>query len=349
MQTYFNNKEVNMSFRISKSTFAMSNPPTIKAFSSTVSSKEGEGPLGSCFDVVENDTHFGQETWEQAESELQKQTVKRAIKKAGINPEDVNFIFAGDLINQCIGSAYGIRELNIPFLGLYGACSTMAEGLLLATLLADNGVGDNIVATTSSHFSTAERQFRFPLSYGSQRTPTAQWTCTASGAVVVSQSYQAPFLRAVTIGKVVDLGVTDMNNMGAAMAPAAADTIKTHLNDMGKSPTDYDYIVTGDLGITGSKLLLEILKKENIDISSVHKDCGVMIFDPEKQDTHAGGSGCGCSASVLCGYFLPKLASGEIKNILFAATGALMSPTAIQQGESIPSISHLVHISNLKE
>ena len=166
---------------------------------------------------------------------------------------------------------------------------------------------------------------------------------------MVSQSYQAPFLRAVTIGKVVDLGVTDMNNMGAAMAPAAADTIKTHLNDMGKSPTDYDYIVTGDLGITGSKLLLEILKKENIDISSVHKDCGVMIFDPEKQDTHAGGSGCGCSASVLCGYFLPKLASGEIKNILFAATGALMSPTAIQQGESIPSISHLVHISNLKE
>ena len=220
-----------MSFRISKSTFAMSNPPTIKAFSSTVSSKEGEGPLGSCFDVVENDTHFGQETWEQAESELQKQTVKRAIKKAGITPEDVNFIFAGDLINQCIGSAYGIRELNIPFLGLYGACSTMAEGLLLATLLADNGVGDNIVATTS-YISTAERQFRFPLSYGSQRTHSPmdlfRLRCRC-GFPIVSSTFCA-----VTIGKVVDLGVTDMNNMGAAMAPAA-DTIKTHLNDMGKS------------------------------------------------------------------------------------------------------------------
>lgn len=338
-----------MSVKISKNTFATSNPPSIKAFSSTVSSKEGNGPIGSCFDVVESDTHFGQESWEQAESELQKQTVQRAIEKAGITSQDINFIFAGDLINQCIVTAYGLRDLNIPFLGLYGACSTMAEGLLLSTLLADNGVGENIVATTSSHFSTAERQFRFPLSYGAQRTPTAQWTCTASGAVVVSTSQQAPYLRGVTIGKIVDLGVTDMNNMGAAMAPAAADTIKTHLNDMGKSPSDYDYIVTGDLGITGSELLLDILKEEKIDISKVHKDCGVMIFDPVEQDTRAGGSGCGCSASVLCGYFLPKLASGEIKNILFAATGALMSPTAIQQGESIPSISHLIHISNTKE
>lgn len=335
--------------RITGRTIKMDCPPSIKGFSSTVGSKEGEGPMRECFDVIEQDSYFGQETWEKAESEMQKQTVTRAIDNAGLKPQDIDFMFAGDLINQCIGTTFGIRDLNIPFFGIYGACSTMAEGLLLASLLVDGKAGNNIVASTSSHFSTAERQFRFPLSYGGQRTPTAQWTCTASGAVVVSTQNQSPYIQGVTVGKIVDMGITDANNMGAAMAPAASDTIKTYLQDTGRKPSDFDYIVTGDLGIVGSELLIKLLKMDGIDISANHKDCGAMMFDPENQDTHAGGSGCGCSASILCGYFLKELQKGAVKNILFAATGALMSPTACQQGESIPSISHLIHISASKK
>ena len=335
--------------RITGRTIKMDCPPSIRGFSSTVGSKEGEGPMRECFDVIEQDSYFGQDTWEKAESEMQKQTVTRAIDNAGLKPQDIDFMFAGDLINQCIGTTFGIRDLNIPFLGIYGACSTMAEGLLLASLLVDGKAGNNIVASTSSHFSTAERQFRFPLSYGGQRTPTAQWTCTASGAVVVSAQNQSPYIQGVTVGKIVDMGITDANNMGAAMAPAASDTIKTYLQDTGRKPSDFDYIVTGDLGTVGSELLLKLLKMDGIDISANHKDCGAMMFDPESQDTHSGGSGCGCSASILCGYFLKELQKGAVKNILFAATGALMSPTACQQGESIPSISHLIHISANKK
>lgn len=335
--------------RITGRTIKMYCPPSIKGFSSTVGSKEGEGPMRECFDVIEQDSYFGQDTWEKAESEMQKQTVTRAIDNAGLKPQDIDFMFAGDLINQCIGTTFGIRDLNIPFFGIYGACSTMAEGLLLASLLVDGKAGNNIVASTSSHFSTAERQFRFPLSYGGQRTPTAQWTCTASGAVVVSAQNQSPYIQGVTVGKIVDMGITDANNMGAAMAPAASDTIKTYLQDTGRKPSDFDYIVTGDLGIVGSELLLKLLKMDGIDISANHRDCGAMMFDPESQDTHSGGSGCGCSASILCGYFLKELQKGAVKNILFAATGALMSPTACQQGESIPSISHLIHISASKK
>ena len=324
-----------MAKKISRNTFMMENPPTIFSFSSTVGKKEGEGPLSEYFDEVEKDAYFGQKTWEQGESELMKRTVTRAITKGGLTPDDVDYMFAGDLLNQCISSTYGLRDLNIP----------LSEGLSLAALMTDSGVGGNVVATTSSHFCTAERQFRFPLSYGSVRTPTAQWTCTASGAVVVSPKTVSPFIRAVTIGKIVDLGVTDANNMGAAMAPAAAYVIKTFLQDTAMEPGDFDAIITGDLGTVGSNLLIELLRAEGIDISSCHRDCGMMMFDIEEQDVHAGGSGCGCSASVLCGYFLPKVKSGELKNILFCATGALMSPTASQQGESIPSISHAVFIS----
>lgn len=337
-----------MAKRISRNTFLTENSPSIISCASIVGGKEGEGPLGSCFDRVEKDSHFGKESWEQAESELQKQTVQLAIKKAGLSPEDINFIFSGDLINQCMGTTYGLRDLNIPFLGIYGACSTMAEGLLLASLMADSGLGDHIAAATSSHFSTAERQFRFPLSYGGQRTPTAQWTCTASGAVILSPQGGAPHIKGVSIGTITDMEITDANNMGAAMAPAAASTIKNYLKDTGSSPEDFDCIVTGDLGMVGSVLLKQLLQKENIDIDLCHKDCGAMIFDEKEQDTHAGGSGCGCSASVLCGYFLPRIRTGEIKEMLFAATGALLSPTSSQQGESIPSISHLVHISHNK-
>ncbi len=335
-----------MAKKITRNTFIMENPPTIRSFASTAGKKEGEGPLGRYFDEVSEDAYFGQKTWEQGESELLKRTVLRAISKGGLVPDDIDYMFAGDLLNQCITSTYGLRDLNIPLLGIYGACSTMSEGLVLSSLVTDSGIGGNVVAATSSHFCTAERQFRFPLSYGSVRTPTAQWTCTASGAVVVSPKTSAPFIRAVTIGKIVDLGVTDANNMGAAMAPAAAYVIKTFLQDTAMEPSDFDAIITGDLGTVGSKLLIELLRGDGIDISKCHRDCGVMMFDIEDQDVHAGGSGCGCSASVLCGFFLPKLKTGEIKNILFCATGALMSPTASQQGESIPSISHAVYISS---
>ncbi len=335
-----------MAKKITRNTFLMEDPPTIRSFASTVGKKEGDGPLGHLFDEVSADAYFGQKTWEQGESELLKRTVLRAISKGGLVPDDIDYMFAGDLLNQCITSTYGLRDLNIPLLGIYGACSTMSEGLVLAALTTDSGIGGNVIAATSSHFCTAERQFRFPLSYGSVRTPTAQWTCTASGAVLVSPKASAPFIRAVTIGKIVDLGVSDANNMGAAMAPAAAYVIKTFLQDTAMEPSDFDAIVTGDLGTVGSKLLIELLRGDGIDISDRHRDCGVMMFDLESQDVHAGGSGCGCSASVLCGYFLPKLKSGEIKNILFCATGALMSPTASQQGESIPSISHAVYISS---
>jgi stage V sporulation protein AD len=329
-----------------RNTFIFDKPVSIKSFSSTVGSKEGDGPLGKYFDVVEQDSYFGQDTWEKAESFMQKITVQNTIKKACLRKEDINFMFAGDLVNQCISTTYGLRELDIPIFGIYGACSTMAEGLLMSSMSVNAGYAQYSLNSTSSHFSTAERQFRFPLSYGGQRTPTAQWTCTASGAVIVSSENNPPFVKGGTVGKINDLGINDANNMGAAMAPAAADTINTFLNDTGYSPKDFDYIVTGDLGTVGSSLLIDLLKKDGIDISRQHRDCGVMMFDIERQDVHAGGSGCGCSASILCGYFLPFLKSGKIKRMLFAATGALMSPTSSQQGETIPSISHLVFLSS---
>lgn len=335
-----------MAKKISRNTFIMDNPPSIYSFASIVGQKEGEGPLSNYFDEVENDAYFGKDTWEQAESELLRRTVDKALTKGNLKPEDIDYMFSGDLLNQCISSTYGLRDFNIPILGIYGACSTMSEGLVLSSLFTDSGLGGKIVAVTSSHFCTAERQFRFPLSYGGVRTPTAQWTCTASGAIVISPKEEAPFIRAVTIGKIVDLGVTDANNMGAAMAPAACYVIKTFLEDTNLSPEDFDYIITGDLGEVGSNLLVDLLKKESIDISKQHKDCGQMMFNNKEQDVHAGGSGCGCSASILCGYFLDKIKSGKIKNVLFCATGALMSTTASQQGESIPSISHAVFISN---
>ena len=328
-----------------KSTFVLENTPSVTGYASIVGEKEGKGPLGSCFDVVEEDSHFGKETWEQAESEMLSRTVKLAVEQSGKAQENINCIFAGDLINQCLSATYGLRSLKIPFLGIYGACSTIAEGMLLASCFSECS-GGNFMAATSSHFSTAERQFRFPLSYGGQRTPTAQWTCTASGAVVLSPKGEPPYILAVSAGKIVDLGVKDASNMGAAMAPAAAATIGTYIRDMNIELSGIDVIVTGDLGVVGSELLIDLLKKDNIDITDKHRDCGSMIFDIEKQDVHSGGSGCGCSASVLCGYFLPRVKTGEIKEMLFIATGALLSPNAALQGETIPGIAHLVHISH---
>lgn len=329
---------------ISQGVFRIVDTVKIESFAAVTGSKEGKGPLGQCFDKIIEDSHFGKDSWEKAESRFQLEAVSLAVQKANITKEDIDIICSGDLINQCIGSTYGLRELEIPFLGIYGACSTMAEGLIISSLLTENNVANRAAAVTSSHFSTAERQFRFPLSYGGQRTPTAQWTCTASGAVILSKANGLIKVVGGCIGKITDMGITDINNMGSAMAPAAATTIRRYLTATETVPTDYDFIVTGDLGIVGSKLLIEFLQKQDIDISAQHRDCGCMIFDNETQDTHCGGSGCGCGASVLCGYFLPMLQSGKAKNILFVATGALMSPMSLQQGESIPTIAHLVHL-----
>lgn len=333
---------------LSPGVFRLTSPILIESFASVVGKKEGEGPLGKYFDEIIEDSHFGKETWEQAESRFQLEAVSLAIKKVGLTKEDIHLICSGDLINQCIGSTYGLRELGIPYLGIYGACSTMAEGIIISSLITESGAAMRSAAVTSSHFSTAERQFRFPLSYGGQRTPTSQWTCTASGAVIISKNNGQAEICGGCIGKIADMGINDINNMGSAMAPAAAETIRRYLESTSTSPADYDFIVTGDLGLVGSTLLKEILLKQNIDISSVHKDCGKLIFDSDDKDTHCGGSGCGCSASVLCGYFLPMLERGEIKNMLFTATGALMSPLSLQQGESIPTIAHLVHIRSKK-
>lgn len=325
-------------------TFKFSNA-SVAAFASVVGKAEGEGPYGDEFDEVIPDNKGEADTWEQAEARLQQKALKRAMDKAGLAPENMDLIFAGDLLNQCTGSSYGLKEFYIPFLGVYGACSTFAESLLLAASMVNAGYVDNCAAVTSSHFSSAERQFRFPLNYGGVRTPTAQWTATASGAAIVDASQKPPFIRAATAGKIQDMEVSDLNNMGAAMAGAAYDTLTRHFKHMGTHPEDYDAIITGDLGQVGSELMYELFKRDGVSIEKYHKDCGLMIYDREKQDVHAGGSGCGCSASIMCAHFLKRVQSGEIKRILYAATGALMSPTMVQQGGTIPGISHAVEIS----
>lgn len=335
-----------MSRFLKDGTVIMQTPPSLLSYAAAVGRMEGEGPLGDCFDYVSDDSTFGENTWEKAESRLQLYALENALSKGSISAGEISFAFAGDLLNQCTGSAYNFRDIGMHFIGLYGACSTMAESLSMASIFIDNGVGEYNVALTSSHFCSAERTFRFPETYGGQRPPYSQWTATASGCVIVGQHSTAPFVRSVTIGKIVDMGIKDANNMGAAMAPAAYDTIKTHLNNTGTAPTDYDLILTGDLGAVGSDILCDLFLQDGVDIKNIHNDCGLLLYDREKQDVHAGGSGCGCSASVLCGYILDKVKSGELKNVLFAATGALMSPTLVQQGESIPGIAHAVHVSN---
>lgn len=337
-----------MAKKIGKYTVTMENMPSIEGFASVCGKKEKAGPLGNYFDYTFDDSRLGTDSWEKAESQLQAESVKRALRKALLEASDIDFIFAGDLLNQCISSTFGLKNFDIPFLGQYGACSTMAQTLAMASIMVDSKVANKCVAVTSSHFCSAERQFRFPLEYGGQRTPTAQWTVTGSGALVVGNKKKNPFVSAVTIGKIIDFGVCDANNMGAAMAPAAAVTLKNFFDDTQSKVDDYDLILTGDLGEVGSKLLFELLEKDNIDIKKKHEDCGLLIYDQKKQDVHAGGSGCGCSASVLCSIILNRLKKGELKNVLFMATGALMSTTSSQQGESIPSITHLVQLkSNL--
>lgn len=328
-------------------TIVLKRCPSILSYASIVGKKEGEGPLGNEFDIKVTDSLLGEDTFEKAEMKLQQTATDLALQKAGLEHDDIDCIFAGDLLNQCIGSSFGLRQTNMPFVGLYGACSTMALSLAVAAIFIESGVAKRTISVTSSHFCSAERQYRFPLEYGSQRTPTAQWTVTGSGAVILTDTPQKAYIDKITIGAVKDLGVKDANNMGAAMAPAAADTIKRFLDDTGTAPDDYDKIFTGDLGTVGSELLYEILEKQNIDIKKQHADCGMLIFDIERQDAHAGASGCGCSASVLASYILKRVESGEYKNILFCATGALLSPTSTQQGESIPSVAHLINIKGV--
>ncbi len=337
-----------MSIKQGKQTFLTERGPSVRAFASLGSKKEAQGPMASCFDILNPDSTFGQDSWEKAESRMVTIVAQKALEKAALSPADIDCVFAGDLLNQCMGSTFGLRDMGIPLLGIYGACSTMSEGLLLASLLVDAGTVRHAMALTSSHFCTAERQYRFPLEYGSVRPPSSQWTATAAGAVILEDGTQPPYVRAVTIGTIQDKGVTDQNNMGAAMAPAAASTLAQFFSDTGRTPEEFDIIATGDLGLVGSRLFLELLLAQGIDIKSRHNDCGLMIYDRTKQDVHSGGSGCGCSASVLCSFFLPALREGKMKNLLFMATGALHSLTAVQQKESIPGIAHLIWLSGKK-
>ncbi len=334
-----------MLHRIGKYTIGFEDAPIITGFGAVAGKKEANGPLKDNFDKIFYDPRAGQSTFEKAESLFQQEAVGVALKKAQKKAEDIDFIFAGDLLNQCISSSYGLKDYNIPYLGQYGACSTMAQGLIMASVMVGSGGANCAVCVTSSHFCSAERQYRFPLEYGGQRTPTAQWTVTGSGSCVVERKSKGIAVRRATVGKIVDLGVSDLNNMGAAMAPAAAKTLQEFFKDTGTKPKNYDLLLTGDLGKVGSDCLYELMSKEGLNIKNNHKDCGLMIFDIKKQDVHAGGSGCGCAGSVLCSTILPEILNGKYNNILFIATGALMSPTSSMQGETIPSVAHLVNLS----
>ena len=329
---------------VGQQSFTFGVPPVITFWASVAGKKEKEGPLGHTFDFTHKDIHFGQKTWEQGEKRMQQLALQTLAKKAGLRQSDFGAVFSGDLLNQCIGSSFSLRNTGIPHLGLYGACSTMAESLLLASMAVGGGFRDRVVAMTSSHFASSERQYRFPLGYGGQRTPTAQWTVTGAGAALVCSEGKGPGITACTIGTVTDLGITDANNMGAAMAPAALSTIKAHLNDLQRSLNDYDLVITGDLGQIGKELLLTMAQRDGLQLGGKLCDCGTLIFDVLKQDVHAGGSGCGCSAITLCGHLLNELQSGKWKRILFCGTGALLSPTSTQQGLPIPGICHALCI-----
>lgn len=330
--------------KIGTQTFKLDNPVTIFETASIVGKKEADGPLAKYFDVCLQDEFFGEKTWEKAESKMIKFAIETVIRKSNIAVSDIDYLLAGDLLNQCISSSFGIRDFEIPFLGIFGACSTFVEGMMIGSMLLDGGAGNYALAATSSHFCSAEKQFRFPLELGNQRPPTSQWTVTGSSAAVLSKSGTGPFITHVTPGKIVDRGITDANNMGSAMAPAAVSTILTHLKDTGRKPTYYDAIITGDLGHIGKSIVLDLCKDEGFQLSSIYNDCGVLMFDKEKQDTHSGGSGCACCGTVFSGYFFNQIKKKKIKKMLLVATGALMNSTSTQQGESIPGIAHAVSI-----
>lgn len=338
--------------KIGKQTIKFENTPVIASAGSIVGPKEKQGPLSESFDIKLDDVYFGEKTFEKSESKLMQQATNLALSKTNFNLTDIDYVFAGDLLNQCISSGYAVRDLEIPFFGLYGACSTFAESNILASSFVNANYATKCIATASSHFCSAERQFRLPLEQGTQMTPTSQWTVTGSGATfiknyIAGEDDNLPRATYATPGKIIDMDIKDIANMGAAMAPAAFDTIITHLEDTGRDASYYDLILTGDLGILGSNILKEQLQNYGIDIYNNHNDCGVMIFDTEAQNVQMGGSGCGCSATVFCGYIYELLKEKKINKLLFVATGALMSPVSLGQGESIPGIAHAIAIENL--
>ena len=335
-----------MNEKIGKQSLKFGKPPYIIGAASVAGPKELDGPMARYFDRVSEDATFGKDSWEEGESEMVRQAVTLAVQKAGIQKEDIRYIYAGDLLGQLIASTFGIKDMEIPTFGLYGACSTCGEALSLAAMTVAAGYADNVVAEASSHYGSAEKQFRFPLEYGNQRPLSATWTVTGSGAFVVSDRESAVCIKGITTGRIVDYGVKDSLNMGACMAPAAADVIYQNLQDFNISPTYYDRIITGDLGKVGRRILMDLLAMNKVDISENHMDCGIEIFDNEEQDTHSGGSGCGCSATVLAGYILNKVSSGEWKRVLFVPTGALLSTVSYNEGQTIPGIAHAVMIEH---
>ena len=331
--------------RLGRQTVRLAQPPSVVSYANIGGKFEENGPLAEHFDQLCPDSFFGKDTWEQAESAMQQRVLERALEKGGLMPKDLDYVLAGDLLNQCIGTAFGLRGFDIPFFGLYGACSTMGESLALGSLLISGGHARMTACMTSSHFCTAERQYRMPVPYGSQRTPTAQWTATAAGCTLLSAQGPGPYITHVTCGKIVDQGITDPNNMGAAMAPAAYDTLRAYFADTHTGPADYDAIFTGDLGELGHEIVMDLFQQDSVDMTRNYEDCGMLLYDRDRQDMHAGGSGCGCSAAVFNGYLLTGLKQGRWRRILFAPTGALLSPTSSFQGESIPGICHLVCVS----
>ncbi len=332
-----------MGKKIGKRTLEFKKNISVVSYANIVGKFEGEGPLSKYFDVIVNDEYYGEDTYEKAEVKLQKNAFNLAMQKGMLNNSSIDFIASGDLLNQCISSSYSVRDNDIPFVGLFGACSTMALSIIISALSIESGFSNLSAGVTSSHFCTAERQFRQPLEYGGQKPPSAQRTVTAGAAVILGNCERKVKISKISIGSVIDYLITDANNMGAAMAPSAADTLSCYFSDTNTKPEDYDLILTGDLGSVGKSIMSDLMKEKGFDIDSVYNDCGCMIFDSKKQDTHAGGSGCGCSGAVLTGYVLPKISYGEFKNVLFMSTGALMSPTASMQGESIPGVAHLIN------
>ena len=329
--------------KIGTNTFKLDDLISIVSTASIVGPKESDGPLKEYFDKCVEDEFWGEKSWEKAESKFIKEASISALNKSSLAATDIDCIFSGDLLNQCISSTFGMRDSNIPFYGIFGACSTFCEALSVGSVFIDAGA-NNVLCATSSHFCSAEKQFRFPLELGNQRTPNSQWTVTGAGSVVLSRNGKGPFITHFTPGVITDMGIKDANNMGAAMAPAALKTLITHLSDTGRSPDYYDMILTGDLGYVGKDILIKLAAEQGYDISNVYNDCGVLMFDQAKQDTHAGGSGCACSATVFSGYIYKLLVEKNISKVLLIATGALMNATSSQQGESIPGIAHAVAI-----
>ena len=334
--------------RLGKQTVKLVDPPSILSTYSIVGVKEGSGPLSEYFDLVLEDDLWGEETWEKSESKIQQESIRSAVSNAKLVPADIDYLFAGDLLNQIIPTAYSARDLGIPFFGLYSACSAMSQSLSLGAMIMDGGYGNHVVCATSSHFSTAERQFRYPLEHGNQRAKTSQWTVTGSGAAVLGKSEEGPFITHITTGKIIDPGLKDANNMGPAMAPAAADTIIQHFKDTGFSPKDYDLIITGDLAEFGIEMTKKLIENEGYNLENKFSDCGIEIFDNEVQETGLGGSGCGCSGAVFAGYIFKEMKSGNLNKVLFVSTGALHSTVGLQQGGNIPGIAHAVRLSNVK-